>query len=202
MGRSRILAVLAAATIPILLTAWVELQSVDQPSAVDPGQTFTATVSAVAHVNGGPIPLDTTIPSPIPRDESTTLRLGVLVPTDWEVSGIEWAAGSASGSLASSPDETGVYGIYYPPPNGYAWRSFLGKPLSVSEGELVSYHADITVGSRTGLYRVVYMTWSQPPYLDGGGTGGVDPPSSPVPPVDIYTYPFPGPSLLDHYRGG
>jgi len=186
MGRNKILAVLAAATIPFFVTAWVELQSVDQPSAVDAGQAFTATVSAVAHVGGGPIPLDSTIPSPIPQDESTTLRLGVLVPIDWEVPGVEWAAGGASGSLAPSPDETGVYDIYYPPPHGYAWRSFLGKPLSVSEGEPVSYIANITAGSRTGLYRVVYMTWSQPPYVGGGSTG-----------ADIYPYPFPGPSLVE-----
>ena len=196
MVRNKILAVLAAAAIPFFATAWVELQSVDQPSAVDPGQTFTATVSAVAHIDGGPIPLDTTIPSPVPRDESTTLRLGVLVPTDWEVSDVAWAAGGASGSLAPSPDETGVYDIYYPPPDGYAWRSFLGKPLSVSEGEPVSYHADITAGSRTGLYRVVYLTWSQPPYFEGG-SGGTDPPGSPVPGPDPYPYPFPGPSLIE-----
>lgn len=194
MGKNRIFAVLAAATIPFVMTAWVQLQSVDQPSAVDPGQTFSATVSAVAHVDGGPIPLDGTLPSPIPRNESTTLRLGVLLHTDWEVSGIEWAAAGASGSLKPSPDETGVYDTYYPPPAGYAWRSFLGEPLPVTEGEPISYVTDITAGSRTGLYRVVYMTWSQTPYFAGGGT---DPPGSPVAGVDIYPYPFPGPSLIE-----
>ena len=195
MGKSKILAVLAAATIPFFVSAWVELQSVDQPSAVDPGQTFTATVSAVAHVGGGPIPLDSPIPPSIPPDESTTLRLGVLVPINWEVSSISWSAGGASGSLAPSPDETGVYDIYYAPPDGYAWRSFLGKPLPVSEGEPVSYHVDVTAGSNTGLFKVVYMTWAQPPYLDDGG--GTVPPGSSMPPVDVYPYPFPGPSLIE-----
>ena len=165
MGKNKILAVLAAATIPFFASAWVELQSVDQPSAVDPGQTFAATVSAVAHVDGGPIPLDSTVVPPIPPDDATTLRLGVLVPTDWEVSGVAWSAGGASGSLTPSPDEAGVYDIYYAPPDGYTWRSFLGEPLPVSEGEPVRYQADITAGAKTGLYRVVYMTWSQPPYL-------------------------------------
>lgn len=41
MGRNRILAVLAAAAIPFFVTAWVGLQSVDQPAAVDPEQTHT-----------------------------------------------------------------------------------------------------------------------------------------------------------------
>lgn len=173
MNKNRIFAVLAAATIPFFLTAWVELQGVDQPSAIDPGQSFTATVSAVAHVGGGPIPLDTTIPAPIPPDELTTLRLGVLVPTDWDVSGIDWTAGDGAGMLAMAPDETWAYDAYYPPPEGYAWQVFAGDPLPVSEGDSVNYFADITPGQETGLYRVVYVTWSQLPY------------------------PYPGPSLLE-----
>jgi hypothetical protein len=194
MVRSKILAVLAAATIPFFMTAWVELQAIDQPSAVDPGQTFAATVSAVAHIDGGPIPLDRTILPSAPRDESTTLRMGVLVPTDWKVSAIEWAAAGRFGSLKPSPEEAGTYGAYYPPPGGYMWRTFLGEPLAVAEGDSINYVADITAGSKTGLYRIVYMTWSQPPYLYGGGA---EPPGSPMPPVDDYPYPVPGPSLLE-----
>ena len=194
MGTSKILAVLAAATIPFFATAWVELQSIDQPAAVDPGQTFTATVSAVAHIDGGPIPLDSAITPPIPPDEATTLRLGVLVPTDWEVSDVEWAGAGASGSLKPSPEEAGEYDAYYTPPDGYAWRSFLGEPLAVSEGGRITYVADITAGPKTGLYRVVYMTWSQPPYVYGDGT---EPPGSTMPPIDEYPYPFLGPSLIE-----
>jgi len=192
--KNKILAVLAAATIPFFASAWIELQSVDQPSAVDPGQTFTATVSAVAHVDGGPIPLDDTVVPPIPPGETTTLRLGILVPGDWEVSGVTWSVDGASGSLAPAPDETGVYDFYYAPPDGYAWRSFVGDPLPVTEGGAISYQADLTAGAKTGLCRVVYMTWSQPPYLEGDGAV---PPDSAMPPVDIYPYPYQGPSLLE-----
>lgn len=171
MNKNRIFAVLAAATIPFFLTAWVELQGVDQPSTVDPGQSFTATVSAVAHLGDDPIPLDTTIPSPIPplpADASTTLRLGVLVHDDWGVSGIDWSAGGDSGVLAATPDEAWAYDAYYPPPPGYAWRAFAGDPLSVSDGMPITYAADVTSGEETGLYRVAYMTGAQPPYAYPG----------------------------------
>ncbi len=195
MGRSRLLAAFAVAAVPVyFLTAWIGLQSVDQPHRVDPGQTFTATVEALVYLDGGPVPLD--MP---PASDLVTLRLGVLAPTDWAVDAMRWKAGGATGVLQPAPDETDVYQVYYAAPPGYAWRAFRGGDRAAAGGETLRFGVDLKAGAAVGLHKVVYMTWNQPPYM-GEKPGGTPPPSSApsaAPSTDVYPWPYPNPSVIE-----
>ncbi|GAB4252921.1 MAG: hypothetical protein Kow00122_10740 [Thermoleophilia bacterium] len=180
MRMSRLPAAVLAATLPFFFVMWVELVGVDQPQTVDPGQAFTATVRALAHGATTPDPLDPTVPGS--AGETVTPRLGVLAPSDWEITGVTLAVAGAETPLEPAAGEAWVYEAYYPAPPGYTWRPFVTAPAGMADGTALAYHVKLRAGSRAGLYRIVYMSWTQPPYwyigpakdvpqADGGGTG-------------------------------
>lgn len=88
MGRSKILAAMAAAAVPFFFVAWIQLISVDQPRQIDPGQTFTATVHGVVRFWNDPPPLYKKASAMPWWGGQVTVRLGVLVPTAWNVQGV------------------------------------------------------------------------------------------------------------------
>ena len=180
MSAQKLVAAIALATMPILLFAWVELVSVDQPEKIQPGATFSATVSAVGHQWPWPIPLGQTadpqeVTDPIPTEDTAWVRLGVLVPEDWEVASVSYQVeGRSKAPLAPAvPDEVAYYDVLQPAPPGYAWQAFGPVEEVVWEGAAISFSARITAGERTGVYRVGYMTWEGPwaAPIESGGQG-------------------------------
>ncbi len=202
MGTPRLLAAALAVTIPLFFVAWIELLGVDQPQSVAPGATFEATVHAVAHGATGPIPTE----PPAPDRSAVSPRIGVLAPSDWKVPTAVFRLGDTTVQLAPAPDETWVYDVYYPAPPGYIWRAFLAEAVSMDDGTPLDFSLSVVTSARIGLYQVVYMTWTQPPYwyLDGTGTSGATVtegstgstgPGGSDAPTDIL--PVPGPSILE-----
>ncbi len=163
MKAQRLVAAIALATLPVLLFAWVELVSVDQPEKIQAGATFSATVSAIGHQWPGPIPVEQ-VTDPIPTEDTTWLRLGVLVPEDWEVASVSYQVkGMNRVALEPAlPDEPAQYDTFQPAPPGYAWQAFGPVQDVVGEGVAVIFSARITAGEHTGVYRVGYMTWQGP----------------------------------------
>lgn len=162
MRMSRLPTAVLAAAIPFFFVMWVELVGVDQPQAVDPGQAFTATVHALAHGAATPVPFDPSAPDS--AGEPVIPRLGVLAPSDWEIGGVTLALAGAETPLKPAADEAWVYEAYYPAPPGYTWRPFATAPATMVDGTALDYHVTLRAGSRAGLYRIVYMSWTQPPY--------------------------------------
>jgi len=160
MSAHRLLAAVAAVTMPLLLFGWVELVSVEQPEKVQPGATFSATVNAVGHDQPWPVPLETGV-VPTPADGNTWMRLGVLVPEGWDVGSVSYQVdGGRKTSLGPAlSDESAQYDLLQPAPPGYAWQAFGPIQDAVSEGADIRFSAQITTAVRTGVYRVGYMTW-------------------------------------------
>ncbi len=172
MSPQRLVAAIALAAMPIMLFAWVELVSVEQPEKIQPGATFSAVVNAVGHDQPRPYPLEKDAAA-VPTDGKTWIRLGVLVPEDWEVRSVTYRLdGGQKISLgASGPDEERQYETLQPAPPGYAWQAFGPVKDVVSEGTTVGFFAQITAAERTGVYRVGYMTWQGPWFTPVRGEG-------------------------------
>jgi hypothetical protein len=163
VGRHKALAVLAAAAVPFIFAAWVQLVSVDQPGHVEPGTPFSVIVHGTASIWSEPIPLDKSYFMP-PKEGSVALRLGVLVPASWGVERVTYQAGGSSGELASAPAEAATYEALRPAAAGYRWLAFGVSSAEVPEGAEVTYKLAVTPDARNGLYQLVYMTWADVPF--------------------------------------
>jgi hypothetical protein len=162
MGRNKLLAVLAAAAMPFVLTAWVQLVSVEQPDRVEPATPFTVVLQGLTAVSDEPIPLGK--PDDVPWwGGSISLRFGVLIPSTWEVSDVEYRAGGGSGSLPFAPEEAAAYEALYPAPPGYEWRAFGTVKADLTIGSEVTFKFAITPDSRQGYYQLAYMTQGDGP---------------------------------------
>ena len=172
MSAHRLVAALAAVTMPVLLLTWVELVSVDQPAKVAPGAEFTATVNAVAHGWPWPPPLGTDT-APAPVDGDTWLRLGVLVPESWDVGSVACQVdGREKMSLQPAPpDESAQYDLLQPPPLGYSWRAFGPVREPIVDGTDIRFYVQVVTAERNGVYRVGYMTWQGSPVTPMMGEG-------------------------------
>jgi len=160
MSGHRVLAAVAALTMPVLLFSWVELVSIEQPEKVRPGATFSATVNAVGHGWPWPPPLETgTVPAP--TEGNTWMRLGVLVPESWEVGSVSYQVdgGKKTSLQPTLPDEKAQYDMFQPAPPGYAWQAFGPVQDVAAEGADIRFYAQITTAERSGVYQVGYMTW-------------------------------------------
>ena len=126
-------------------------------------------MSAVGHQGPWPIPLGQTadpqeVTDPIPTEDTAWVRLGVLVPEDWQVASVSYQVeGRNKVALSPAlPDELAQYDILQPAPPGYTWQAFGPVEEAVWEGAAISFSARITAGERTGVYRVGYLTWQGP----------------------------------------
>src|SRR5680860_1187210 len=198
-----------AVTMPFFFSPWVELTGLDQPTHVETGAAFTATVEATAHVDGGRQPLYTTSTTilpmppadgfPTPSRAVVALRLGVLVPEGWEVTSVTYSATpppfvsggtDVKGSLKRVPDEAWVYEVYRSAPVGYEWAAFGGAQYEATDGDAIRFAVESTAGDRDGRYDLVYGTWSHPPYMYLDGVAPPDQPLVAVPPPSFVEGPI------------
>lgn len=163
MGRSKVLAVMAAAAVPFFFVAWIQLVSVDQPRQVEPGQAFTATVHGVVRSWNDALPRYKEGDALPWRGGQATLRLGVLVPIAWNVQGVSYKAGDSSGVLQPLPTEVPDYQTLSPAPPGFSWRAFGLVTLDAQEGADVTYQVRIAPDLLNGYYQLAYMTWVDAP---------------------------------------
>ena len=190
MGRSKVLAAMAAAAVPFFFVAWIQLVSVDQPRQVEPGQAFTATVHGVVHSGSDPTPLYKATDAMPSRGGQVTVRLGVLVPTAWNVQEVTYKTGDFSGVLQPLPTEEADYQDLHPAPPGSSWQAFGLVTLDAQEGADITYQVRFTPDLLNGYYQLAYMTWTDGPFVAGHSEPPTSAPDQPWP------LPYREPSLI------
>jgi len=156
MNRWCIIRIIAVLNPLLLLSGCLEFASIDQPSSVLPGQSFTVFVEAVT--DGG----------------SEQPYFGICLPQGWTIAGDSVVcSGVYNEEIVYDPNLVLEQQILSPPPNGYYWWVGSGIAVDVNHGSVYA-ELQIQTDSQEGRFSIDYMLGTSPYSAPGGRGGGLN----------------------------
>ncbi len=134
--------IIALMVVGFLLSGCPEFKSIEQPSSVSPGESFTVSIEAMTRSNE--------YEEPIPP------YFGICLPQGWTISGDAIACtGAYNEVITYDPNLALEQEALSPSPEGYYWWVGVGNGAN-AEGSVYG-EIQIQTGSQLGLYSIDYM---------------------------------------------